>query len=907
MTLSTPQRRPRILPLFAAITLALVAGPFINPAPAPAAPSSVEQIGVLERFPADARQAFGDSILPRNFLDPAAPPGDLRNTYGGNILVFPEVRQMWQMFPKGEFHGGTFVAVRDLDSLRIVHTMYLTGNFATNRLFEYPHAIDPGKRVFLIDDTFQKAFEIDLRTFATRVVTIAPINFNLASAWWAGATYDATSDSLMMLYGQVAASTAANTNTFLTRVDLKTGAFEIRLLRSCNGPLPSADVEGKHSTRILTTPDSLYIPCMRAGVTGIVVRVPRAEAFAPNGQEDVAVGPVQFRESLIDPTAKRIYMGTSPGELWAFDAETMSFVGVVATLDSTSRFTSVSHGIDTETGRVFFLSKGFGFGVVEARFFPMPQPRTYPTYKSVADEQIWSDPKTGRVWALRGNGGERALAYEVFQAGTAPRPPPPPDADANTTDRDEQPGLTDVRYFANGSGYGARVILANGVIPVVPAPSVASVAPTAQVLADHISPKCGFSDRELIAGRVNKAEYDTGSTAAQAASVFVDDRTKLDLDRPSRCDVTVRNGAEVFRGVFATAPAVLDNQNADNPRWTIKPASCSASEGGDTEKAESDDAQTRLGTSKVACPTPGGTLEANAFASLVGGVSVGKAYSDVKIFRDGKNGMKSTVVSAAEDINIAAGLIRIAEIRSVAESVSNGRPKKGKEMSTHSVLIRGVRVNGQEICRHDQQCDPNAVLDALNRVASGRAQFRIASGLDKRLLKGTDKGALTAVQKSVQRQSSDQALIGDFTTDVPALEMVVYNDNAEWGRARQLYQFAGVASSATYNISLIPSGTAGPDFEPDPDSGLGISDGSGPQPFLSTGEAGTPPAPKTETSKKRGVLDFISDAVNAVGRGIRLFFIDPRQSLLLLTGWALFASPGWLARRRRALVEARAE
>lgn len=906
MTHSPTRHRPRILPFLASVVLTLTLGAIVNPQAAPAAPSSFEQIGVFERFPADARQAFGDDIVPADYFDPSAPAGDLRNTYGGTILLFPEVRQMWQMFPKGASQEGTHIAVRDLDSLRIIHTMFVNAAFGTNRLMEYPHAVDAGKRVFLVHNSFQKATEIDLRTFAMRDIALSPVNFNFASAWWAGATYDPHSDSLLMLYGQVAASTAANTNTYLTRVDLKTGAWEIRLLRSCNGPLPSADVEGKHATQMLVTADNVYIPCMRAGVTGVVVRVPRSEMFIATGVEDVAVGPVQYRESLIDPVARRIYMATSPGELWSFDADTMAFTGVVATLDSSTRFTSVSHGIDTTSGRLFFVSKAFGLGVVEGRFFPMPQPRTYPAYRAIADENIWSDPKTGRVFVLRGV-IERELSYQVFQADPAPVPPPPPDADANTTDREEQGGVTDARYFANGSGYGTRLILANGVVPVAPAPSVASVAPTAQVLADHVSPKCGFSDRELIAGRVSKAEYDTGSTAAQASSVYIDDRTKLDLDRPSRCDVNIRNGAEVFRGVFATAPAVLDNQDADKPRWTMKASDCSASEGGDSQSKENEDEGTRLGTSRVACPTPGGTLEASAFASLIGGVSVGRAYSDVKIVRDGKNGIRSEAISAAEDIDIAAGLIRIAEIRSVATSISNGRPKKS-DMSTHKVLIRGVRVNGQELCRSDEQCDPNAVLDALNRVASGRAQFRIASGLDKRLLKGTPKGALTAVQKSVQRQSSDQALIGDFTTDVPALEMIVYNDNAEWGRARQLYQFAGVASSASYNISVVPAGTAGPDSDSgqaDRDS-LGSGDDN-PLPFLSVGNPGGVTPTSTPKAKSRSVMDVVGDALTALGRGIRLFFVDPRQSILLLTGWALFSLPGWLARRRLALVEARAE
>lgn len=155
--------------------------------------------------------------------------------------------------------------------------------------------------------------------------------------------------------------------------------------------------------------------------------------------------------------------------------------------------------------------------------------------------------------------------------------------------------------------------------------------------------------------------------------------------------------------------------------------------------------------------------------------------------------------------------------------------------------------------------------------------------------------------------SSDQALVGDFTTDVPALEMIVFNDNVEWGRARQLYQFAGVASSATYNISVVPTGLAGTDGPAGGASSLEqVSDGP-PQPFLSSANPpGQMSEPKTP-SKKRGILEYLSDAITAVGRGIRMFFIDPRQSVLLLTGWAVFSTPGWLARRRRALVSARAE
>lgn len=900
------RRRPRALPFLAALFVSAAVGVFARPAPAPAASTALEHVGVLERYPADARARFGDEIIPPNHTDGAALP-DRRNTYGGTIMVFPEVRQLWQFFFKGGYSGGTEILVRDLDTLAVTRSFHIDANLAPQRFKELPHALDPGKRIFLFDAEYANATEIDFRTFGMRVIKINPagVPLGLAGAQFGGASYDAASDSLLMLYGQFYAALVANFNTYVTRVDLKTGALEVRLIRSCNGPLPSTDVVGGHGIGILSTPDYFYIPCQRAGMTGVVVRIPRNDAFLPISEEEVAVGPVQMEDALIDRQARRIFMATSPGELWAFDADSMSFVGVFSIMSSNTRFSYVSLGLDAESGRVYFLSQAYGLGVAEGRYFPLPQPRTEPAAAAPADERIWVDPNTRRVFVLKGTGAERARAYEIYRTDAPPVPPPPPDADANTADVDEQAGATDARFFANGSGYGARVILANGILPTVPAPSFASIAPTAQVLSKNIAPKCGFSDRDLIAGRVSKAEYDSAATAAEASAIAIDDRTKLDLDRPSRCDVTMRTSSELFSGVFATAPAVLDNTDAENPRWTIKPASCSANEGGDPATAESDDGKTRLGTSKVACPIPGGKLEASAFASLVGGVSVGRAYSDVKVYRDGKKGIRSEVISAAEEIDIAQGLIRIAEVKSFATSISNGRPQKS-DMSTHRVLIRGVRVNGEEICKHDEQCDPNAVIDALNRVASGRAQFRIASGLDKRLLKGTPKGALTAVQKSVQRQSSDQALVGDFTTDVPALEMVVFNDNVEWGRARQLYQFAGVASSATYNISVIPTGTAGPE-----DSGTDLSDGlsesSETPPFLSTAN---PPGQQTQPkapSKKRGIIEYLNDALTAVGRGIRMFFIDPRQSLLLLTGWAVFSMPGWLARRRRALVEARAE
>jgi hypothetical protein len=47
----------------------------------------------------------------------------------------------------------------------------------------------------------------------------------------------------------------------------------------------------------------------------------------------------------------------------------------------------------------------------------------------------------------------------------------------------------------------------------------------------------------------------------------------------------------------------------------------------------------------------------------------------------------------------------------------------------------------------------------------------------------------------------------------------------------------------------------------------------------------------------------LRDVPAAVARGIRMLVNSPREGLLVLTGWALLASPLILARRRRLLRE----
>lgn len=918
-------RNAHLRPLFAAVVLAAVTSvlPVASPATSAEPDTLIREIGRLDRVPADAHAIFGNSMVPRNWPQRSQGGSDTRHYNTGTMLVFPDVRQLWQFWYIANSAGvavNTAIGIRDLDTLELKKTLVLDGKARRGNQSdaggEWLHTYDPGRRVFLMAGTGgTELFEIDVRTFAVkRDPAFLPggTNAPFLGLRLGGITYDPTAESVIGLFGFPASTNAANTNTVVFAKNPTTGATSgPRHVTSCTGPLPATDQSQTYGAIVLPTADAIYVPCHRAGMAGAVIRLARGTAYTQGSPEEVAVGPVYLETVLADPGSGRLLLVTVKGEIWAFDTRTMSFVGVVSSHAVAPNAVDVGYGLDPESGRLFFQSKTYGVGIAEGRFFPIPQALTLPTRLAPGQERILSDNRTGRFFVLEGRVDERETFYRIYKTSTAPAPPAVPDPDRSTVDRDEQPGVTQSRYFGSASGYGFRALLANGVSTAAPAPTIGALAPTAQVIADNINSKCGFTDRELVAGRVAKAEYDNASSAATAIAVGIDERTKQDIERPSRCDGTGRAGAnQRFSGIFATAPASLvDDQDPDRDRWARKPAECTTSEGDDAKSKEGDDGgQVALGRSKVTCPTPGGELRAGAEAGLAGAVSVHRARSETVIKRTSQ-GVVSEVLSIAQDIDIA-GVITIEEVRSKAVARSNGRPRQGNA-STHEIRLKGVTAGGQQLCP-DVCKDASAVIAELNRLSAGRAQFRYGSGLDDRLLRGTAKGALTAVQKSPERQASDQALVGDFTTEVPALELIVYNDNTEWGRARQLYQFAGVASVAGYSIALEPTAVA---FPNDDDGGLpfdeddsgggdelgfagGFGDGGG---FGGGGDLGGIEG-ISDTDDEGGP---IARVLQALARGIRLFWTDPRHALALFTGWLLFSLPGVLSRRRRLLVDAR--
>jgi hypothetical protein len=297
-----------------------------------AAPSEapIRVVGSLPRFGDEAVAAFGDKILPTGPFDP-------RGAYNGTLLAIPEARQLWQLYHLGmpsDVGLKTGVLVRDLDTLRPVKSFVLDAAIvrgAGGNSFggEWLHAVDGDRRVFFATDFARpNIIEVDLKTFASKAYGFqavpqppSPVPPTLRLA---GITYDRRADSVLGLFG-LAAVQLGNQN-YLARLDLKTGSLVSRQVRSCaNAPLPANDQLAKrYATEVLLADDYVYVPCHRSGMAGIVVRLPRSSAFDVTGREDIAAGPPYLDVAFADHASGRMFLSTSRGEVWVFDARTMS-------------------------------------------------------------------------------------------------------------------------------------------------------------------------------------------------------------------------------------------------------------------------------------------------------------------------------------------------------------------------------------------------------------------------------------------------------------------------------------------------------------------------------------------------------------------------------------------------------
>jgi len=338
----------------------------------------------------------------------------------------PEAGQLWQVYRATASHTSG-VLVRDNRTLKVIGSFPIgsllrRATFSIGYGAEWLHAVDGGRRVFLVDFR-NRLLEVDTSSFAVRdagELSVAESSADglLEPLVVAGMTWDPASQQLLVLYGGPPNTTVANRVTVLQRFDPATGRRVNRVVHSCTGPLPATDYTGDTlATAPLADADAFYVPCQRDTFapgfgllsSSIVVRLPRAAAWEPSGEETSVVVGGPMDSALSDPSAGRMTVLDWEGRFTVVDVRTMAVVGSHhASPGGSGR---VGPGIDPATGRVFFQSD-HGLGWVDARATP-PTATVEPSLAAEAQESIVTVGR--RIFVLTGHAHDKALRYTIYQ------------------------------------------------------------------------------------------------------------------------------------------------------------------------------------------------------------------------------------------------------------------------------------------------------------------------------------------------------------------------------------------------------------------------------------------------------------------------------------------------------------
>lgn len=207
---------------------------------------------------------------------------------------------------------------------------------------------------------------------------------------------------------------------------------------------------------------------------------------------------------------------------------------------------------------------------------------------------------------------------------------------------------------------------------------------------------------------------------------------------------------------------------------------------------------------------PSATPWINLVDNLVGAVSkalpkvtVASTSTSTRSYLDPNLGVVTVTESIVKGVDIG-GVIQIAGIYSRATSVAHGRPGTARasyERALWGVVAPGVNCN---LCASEQQMEQLA--SGLSAALGDRGRVIIPK-IDTALLTGTPGGYQAAVQRDPFTAASNDIVSGDGLKDVPAIEFQFYNDGLQWGRQRQILQFAGVKANSQYGIFCLGGGT----------------------------------------------------------------------------------------------------
>lgn len=925
--------------LFFASLLALAVAPANS-----AEPALPKVVGKVPRFGADVAAAIGVPDLKA-----------IANTRGrGGVAVhYPKLDRLYQLYNLSgdKYDQDLLIVERDMADFKLTRTLIVpdhvinaaNGTAAAEWVttFDNKHdrlyiAYTPlGSPVDTVTSKLPGLLGLDLKTFTYTDSTFP--NFMVGTGGvimnMVGMEYDESTDTLLVLQALTHGFSSLGNSVFLVGwkdEQLLAGGrlpqVTPRPVRACRrDPLNDANSQYMSPIMVAQAPDLegdgtmktwVILPCFSTtfSTNVVLVRLERATALDPQStQEKAVVAPAGVTNWAVDNTHGRMYLVNNSAETdaWVYEAKTNAFVGIIA-LSPRNRLesTALSLGVDEKSGRLYGRAAAYGLMISAAAQDPVPQADAYPHLSALGGYRILVDPERDRILSLPGatdssGGGD----YEVIAVPPPLPPPPREDPDARTAQIDEVPGKTVAQYGGNASAYGLRVLLSRGVSGAVPSNGNDTTIGPIYMNANSY---CGFTDRELVLARVSKTELSNNSRFARASAVEPDNATVVDLKAPSRCDIY-----NSYPGPFSPLTLVLPYLNTtgvlgdadkrgvpasqtinDNigPKttWDYTGADCSTDKGEDKAGPNS---SPLVGPTHVDCDDDK-AIKAKAESRLkpIGNDAVNvyaaKATASTEVYLDKELGLVSKSTSRVEGITIEG--ISIGYIESSALSQAKGRSTTARTVFPKPKI--GF-VSGPNVPSCDSQCDIDAVIRHLNSALAGRAEFRRIQP-EERLAKGSPGGYQAGILKSEKQQASDNSLTGDKSVEIPALEMVVYNDNAAIGRARQVYQFAGVRADSHYGIQV--AGEGGPSL---PSIGDVLDGVTGDVVDAATGlpNGGEALSVRVPSANENVVRRTIRQSAAGANYSLRIIFSNPREALVMATVWVLMFGPFIASRRRRAL------
>lgn len=811
-------------------------------------------------------------------------------------LVTDAVRR--RLYVVAPLASGTLVRSYDLDRFgklaerRITQNLLLGLTLVDERAgrllapFETPDALGI--------NVFSGVLVLDERTLATTGEWTAPLGIppsgmTARPAIWGLALYEPRNGlarKLIWLYQDQLATAAfarlAQSNpVYVAQWDLQTGAHEWAYqVRACRGEMTGGNWGLFRDAR------SIYLGCVTTEATGIAVRLDLGASGTP-AAEAVFPGPPQTNHLMADEGGRRLVFVVEKNfreSLLPFDVDRSSYVGAIAT--TTFRPAGVRYAIDSSTGRLFGLTSEKGAILVDIRRTPAQQALIFPEFARPGSPTIGVErPRAGhpRRYFVRYPGDHFISIFE--DRVIVSEDPPLSDLDRFTVDHREKPGVTDSAFEASARGFGVRALIVGGIEGL-------AIGDTRKDFRRAGTP-CTYYDREIVAGFVPEVKLSRGTAAASAVAGDADPGTKTDLAQPvSRCwphpdpfDTGLGLLGDDWPGPEDFDPGGRLDSLVGRP-WPFARLECS----GDTDPDPTRNDTLGGFAADVACDGTGGRAEGFSQGRFQFGlgdepqVRVAETGSTTTIERLAAGGVRARAESWAKGIEIA-GIGTIELVRTIAISHAAGLPGTARGSFSREICGVSLGIYNQQGCENFGQA-----VAAINQALGARGRV-ILRRPDPELEKGSPGGYLASVRKDRFEELSDRALNNDSTTQVTGMELLLINDNLEFGRARQLFQFAGVDASTTYGIFLLPTLTPPPPVPPLPPLPK-IT-----EPTTTLVQGSQPPGPTPDAST-------IREFVRRLRTGVAVAFRDPVEALLASLTWLGLGIPLYLARRRSILGRA---